>query len=95
LPFSLVEINRRFRSDYCNNYGPDAGTASTSEKSINFYQTTRRNISGDSSDQTLRLQNLLSPQTTYSTKIMNWIRLDQESVQIWGVVNPVMDLPVS
>jgi hypothetical protein len=52
-PCGLVEINRRFRGAYCLHYQanpprPDDGAVSTSETSVNFYQTTRRNIPDDS-----------------------------------------------
>jgi hypothetical protein len=43
---SLVEIDRRFRGDFCLGLMMDA--VSTSEKSVNFYETARRNIPEDS-----------------------------------------------
>jgi hypothetical protein len=46
---SLVEVYRRFRGAYCLGH-EDAlmvEAVSTSETSVNFYQTTRRNISED------------------------------------------------
>jgi hypothetical protein len=48
-PCSLVEVYRRFRGAYCfHHQGDDNGVANTSKTSVNFYQTTRRNILEDS-----------------------------------------------
>jgi hypothetical protein len=45
-PCILVEVYRRFRDAYCLHHQGDEymiEAASTSETSVNFYQTTRRN----------------------------------------------------
>jgi hypothetical protein len=47
-PSSLVEVFRRFRGACCHQHENDTETVSTSETSVNFYQTTRRNIPEDS-----------------------------------------------
>jgi hypothetical protein len=41
---SIVEIDRHFRCAY----GPDDASSKDTETSVNFYHTTRRNISEDS-----------------------------------------------
>jgi hypothetical protein len=47
-PCSVMEVGRRFRGAYCLHHQGDEWltmeAASTSETSVNFYQTTRRNI---------------------------------------------------
>jgi hypothetical protein len=45
-PCSLVQVYRRFRGAYCL-YHQDDQEVNTSEMSVNFYQTTRRNIRED------------------------------------------------
>jgi hypothetical protein len=50
---SLVEVYRRFRGPCCLHHQGDEcalmmEAASTTEMSVNFYQTTRRNIPEDS-----------------------------------------------
>jgi hypothetical protein len=82
----LEQIGRSFRSAYClDHQGPTVSiialmmeAASTSETSINFYQTTWRNISEDSHLHTRRRENLKSYKMpnvklgcTYSTYIFN------------------------
>jgi hypothetical protein len=58
---SLVEIGRLCRGVYClHNQGPNDGGNKHVEKSVSFYQTTRRNIPEDSHLHTLRLGNLKS-----------------------------------
>jgi hypothetical protein len=59
-PYSLVETDRRFRDPYCfhhHHHSPDDG-GSTCETSVNFYETTRRNISKDGHLHTRRRENL-------------------------------------
>jgi hypothetical protein len=51
-PFSLVEVYRRFRCACCLHH--------QIEKSVNFYQTTRRNIPEEIHLQTRRRENLKS-----------------------------------
>jgi hypothetical protein len=48
-PCNLVDVYRRFRGTYCLHHQGDLMTeeASTSETSVNFFQTTRRNIPED------------------------------------------------
>jgi hypothetical protein len=63
-PCGLVEVYRRFRGACCSiiratDY-PDDEAASTSETSVNFYQTTRRYIPEDSHLHTRRRENLKS-----------------------------------
>jgi hypothetical protein len=47
-PCSLVEIVLGFRGANCLHHQGDDGGISTSETSVNFYETTRRNIQEDS-----------------------------------------------
>jgi hypothetical protein len=55
-PYSLVEVYRRFRGACCFHQQ----TGSTSKTSVNFYQTTRRNIPEDSDFHTRCRENLKS-----------------------------------
>jgi hypothetical protein len=63
-PFSLVEVYRHFRGTCCLNHQGDdeealmTETASTSEMSVNFYQTTRRYNPEDSHLHIPRRENL-------------------------------------
>jgi hypothetical protein len=54
------EVYRRFRGSCCLHHLGDlmVEAASTSETSVNFYQTTRRNNPEDSRLRTRRLENL-------------------------------------
>jgi hypothetical protein len=47
-PFRLVEVYIRFRGASCIHHALMMEAASTSETSVNFYQTTRLNIPEDS-----------------------------------------------
>jgi hypothetical protein len=70
MPRSLVEVYRRFRGACCLHHRGDEflarallialikAAASTSETSVNFYQTIRRNIPEDSYLHTRRRENL-------------------------------------
>jgi hypothetical protein len=53
-PCSLVEIDRRFRGPYCLHHQE---VVSSFEMSVNFYETTRRNIPEDSHLHTRRREN--------------------------------------
>jgi hypothetical protein len=53
-PCNLAEVYRRFRSACCLQHQ----AASTSEKSVNYYQNTRRNVPEDSHLHTRRRENL-------------------------------------
>jgi hypothetical protein len=57
-PCSLVEVYRRFRGDCCIRYQDDEEALSTSETSVNFYQSTRRNNAEDCHLHTRRRENL-------------------------------------
>jgi hypothetical protein len=62
-PCRLIEVYGRFRGAYCRAMMEAAlmmKTVSTSETSVNFYQTTRRNNSEDSHLHTRRRENLKS-----------------------------------
>jgi hypothetical protein len=61
---SLVEVYRRFRGACCLHHQGDE-VASTSETSVNLYQTTRRNNPEESHLHTRRRENLKS----YSTSV--------------------------
>jgi hypothetical protein len=65
-PYSLVEIDRRFRGAYCGVLMMEA--AQTSETSVIIYQTTRHRIPEDSHLLTLRHENLKSYQVEWLTK---------------------------
>jgi hypothetical protein len=58
-PCSLVEAYRRFRGAFCLHYQGDEAV-STSETSVNFYQTTRCNIPEDRHLHTRCRENLKS-----------------------------------
>jgi hypothetical protein len=64
VPCSLVKIVRRFRGAHCFHHQSDEslvmGAVSTSETSVNIYQTAWRSISEDSHLQTRRRKNLKS-----------------------------------
>jgi hypothetical protein len=62
-PCSLVQIDRRFRDASSNIITLMMEAASTSETSVNFYRTTRRNIPEDSNLHTRCRENLKSHQT--------------------------------
>jgi hypothetical protein len=60
---SLMKVYRRFRGSCCfyhYSIAPMMEAADTSKTSVNFYQTTRRNISKDRHLLTLRRENLKS-----------------------------------
>jgi microsomal dipeptidase-like Zn-dependent dipeptidase len=70
VPCSLVEIDRRFRDDYCLHHqgdcprlgqwiAPIMKAVNTSKTSVNFYQTTRHIISENSQLHTRRRENLI------------------------------------
>jgi hypothetical protein len=63
-PCSLVEVYRRFRGAYCLHHECSIAlmmeAASTSEMSVNFYQTTRCNKPEESHLHTRRRENLKS-----------------------------------
>jgi hypothetical protein len=52
-PCSLVEVDRRFRDDYCLRHQGD-------KTSVNFYETTGRNIPEDNDLHIFRRENLKS-----------------------------------
>lgn len=59
VPCSLVEVVRRFTGTYClQQKGHHVGGEFSSETSVNFNQTTRRNILEDSHLYTRRQKNL-------------------------------------
>jgi hypothetical protein len=58
-PCSLADVYRRFGGACCLHRRGDDGAGSTSETSVNFYQTTRRNVS-ENSHHTRRRENLKS-----------------------------------
>jgi hypothetical protein len=67
-PCSLAEIDQSFRGVYCLHHQGDESSLmmeaiSTSEMSVNVYQTTRRNIPDDSHLHTCR-ENLKSQSDT-------------------------------
>jgi hypothetical protein len=84
-PCSLVETDRRFRGAYCLHYQNDEmmEAVRTSQKTINFYQTTRRNIPEDSHIHTRRRENLKFHQdfiiyySIFSSSIENLIKYIQ------------------
>jgi hypothetical protein len=62
-PCSLLQVYRRFRGAFClrhqgDEYARVMEAARTSETSVNFYQTTRRNNPEDSHLHTRRPENL-------------------------------------
>jgi hypothetical protein len=59
-PCGVVEVSRRFRGACCLHQALIMDTASTSETSVNFYQTTRRNNLEDSHLHIRRRENLKS-----------------------------------
>jgi hypothetical protein len=71
---SVVEVYRRFRGAYCLHHQGDKWlialmmeAVSTSETSINVYQTTRRNVPEESRYQTRHCENLKSHVPTFSS----------------------------
>jgi hypothetical protein len=80
-PCSLVEVYRHFRGACCLHHQgddrPDDGgialiieTARTSETSVSFYQTSRRNNLEDSHLHTPRRKDLRSQSSNVGTKLM-------------------------
>jgi hypothetical protein len=62
---NLVEVYRRFIGHYCfSHHERDDGAADTHETSVNFYQTTTRNIPEDSHLHACRRENLKYHQIT-------------------------------
>jgi hypothetical protein len=62
-PCSLVEVYRRFGGACCSHHlADDEGAVISSETSVHFYQTTRRNIPEDSLLQTGNREDLMSHQ---------------------------------
>jgi hypothetical protein len=77
-PCNVVEIGRRFRGAYCFHHHGLLMAISTSETSVNFYETTRCNIPEDSHIHTrhVRTWNLTLPQ-----KVTIWSLSSTSSVQ--------------
>jgi hypothetical protein len=69
-PCSLIDIGRRFRGAYCLHHQDDEmmETVSSSETSVNIYQTTRCSIPEDSRLHTRRRENLKSHLQNFSQK---------------------------
>jgi hypothetical protein len=78
-PCSLVEVCRSFRGAYRlyhQGYRPDDGD-STSETSVNFYETTRRKILEKSRLHTRRRENLKSHSNEIIVQKHNWISFEE------------------
>jgi hypothetical protein len=89
-PCSMVEVYRRFRGSCClHHQGDDVSylmmeAASTSETSVNFYQTTRRNNPEDSHLRTNRREKLKHRLWFLLETLIHLSYMCRNTFKIWG-----------